>query len=46
MNGFTSTPIPMFRREGKEINGRIQKHSKTHVQERRRGEISMDSLAL
>ncbi len=44
MDGFTSTK-PMFRREGEEINGRIHKHSQTHVQKSRRGAKWMDSQA-
>jgi hypothetical protein len=36
----------MFKREGEEINGWIQKLSKTHVQKRRRGGKLVDSEAL
>jgi hypothetical protein len=36
----------MLRREGEEINGWIQKHSKTNVQERRKGDKWTDSQAL
>ncbi len=46
MDGFRSFLKSEVKREGEEINGWIQKLSKTRVQKRRRGDKWMDSQAL
>ncbi len=46
MDVFRSSLKLMFKREGEEVNGWIQKLSKTHVQKKRRGEKWTDLDAL